>query len=137
MADDDRIYDALALPAEALENGGLEILRAGLIKDELFVTARRVFKDPAPWGEVLADIARRIAVVYSAEDTDLTAQEILTEIEQAFAADLGAPVIKDARPAGAKTGKNKPAKKSRARKAPAKRKAAKKTARKSAKRKKS
>jgi hypothetical protein len=134
---DDRTYDALALPAEAEQNGGLEILRAGLIKDELFVTARRVFRDPAPWGEVLADIARRIAVVYSSEDTELTAQEILTEIEQAFAAELGAPVIGDARPVRAKARKTKPAKKSKARKAPAKRKVAKKAARKSAKRRKS
>lgn len=99
--DDNRIYDALALPEEALNDGGVEILRAGLIKDELFVTARRVFKDPAPWGEVLADMARRIALLYSAEDTDLTEQEALAEIEQAFAADLGAPVIDDAAPAKA------------------------------------
>ena len=135
MADDDRIYDALALPAEALEDGGLEILRAGLIKDELFVTARRAFKDPAPWGEVLGDIARRIALLYSAEDTDLTEKEILAEIEQAFAADVGAPLIRG-RSSSPKARKTKAAK-SKARKAPAKRNTARKAARKSAKRRKS
>ncbi len=89
------VYQALALPNAALANGGVEILRAGMIDDELYVTARRAFRDPAKWGDVLADIARRIALLYSAEDTDLTEKEILAEIEAAFAADLGAPLIKD------------------------------------------
>jgi hypothetical protein len=84
-----RIYEALALPNEALEKGGLEILRAGLIDDELYVTARRVFKDPATWGEVLGEIARRIAMVHSLDQTDLTEQEIITEIVEAFASEMG------------------------------------------------
>ena len=95
MPETNQIYDALALPDEALDNGGMEILRVGIIDDELYVTARRAFKDPAKWGDVLADIARRIALLYSAEDTSLTEQEILVSIEEAFAADLGAPVIED------------------------------------------
>jgi hypothetical protein len=87
------IYQALALPDEALVNGGTEILRAGVIDGELYVTARRVFKDPAKWGDVLSDVAKRIALLYSAEDTDLTEAEILTEIAEAFAADLGAKKV--------------------------------------------
>ena len=116
------IYDALALPADALANGGLEILRVGVIDDELYVTARRAFEDPAMWGQVLADIARRIAVLHSAEDTSFTEKEILVSIEEAFAADLGAPVIKDKpraprkRPArAARHVRRKPAAKRRAR----------------------
>ena len=89
------IYDALALPADALDNGGVEILRVGIMQNELYVTARRAFEDPAMWGQVLADIARRIALLQSAEDTSLSEKEILVSIEEAFAADLGAPVIKD------------------------------------------
>src|SRR5690349_20371793 len=95
MDEDKRVYQALALPSEAIANGGVEILRAGLIDDELYVSARRAFKDPAIWGEILADIARQIALYYSAEDTDLTEKEVLAEIEEAFAADLGAPVVED------------------------------------------
>jgi len=141
--EDKRIYDALALPNEAISQGGVEILRAGLIDDELFVSARRVFKDPAQWGEVLGDIARRIALLYSAEDTDLTEEEILAEIEQAFAADLGAPVVRDR---AAKRGKARkrarPARKTKSKSHPAasrptKRRTAKTSARKPAKRKKS
>jgi hypothetical protein len=115
--DDPRIYDALALPPEALNNGGAEILRVGIISNELYVQARRAFKDPARWGEVLADIARELALFHSAEDTSLSEEEILTQIEQAFAADLGAPAVDDAAPA--KTKSAKPAAKAKT-KAPAK-----------------
>jgi Domain of unknown function (DUF5076) len=95
------VYDALALPDEALAHGGTEILRAGVIDGELYVTARRAFRDPAKWGDVLSDIAKRIALIYSAEDTDLTEAEILTEIAEAFAADLGAKKVA-AKPKAAK-----------------------------------
>jgi hypothetical protein len=104
------IYQALALPDEALANGGTEILRAGVIDGELYVTARRAFKDPAKWGDVLSDVAKRVALLYSAEDTDLTEAEILTEIAEAFAADLGAKKVA-ANPKSAKlTASRKPAK---------------------------
>ena len=90
---DPRIYDALALPNEAIANGGVEILRAGLIDEELYVTARRAFVDVAVWGEVLADIARRLALIHSAEG-EYTEAEALAAIESAFAADLGATAVK-------------------------------------------
>src|SRR5262249_59095860 len=68
MADQDNpIYEALVIPNEALDKGGVEILRAGLVADELYVTARRAFDDPAMWGQVLGDITRRIARIYAAE----------------------------------------------------------------------
>ena len=89
------VYDALALPNEALDQGGVEILRAGIIDDALYVNARRAFKDAGKWGEVLADIARRLALLHAAEDTDLSEKEVLADIEEAFAAELGAPVVKD------------------------------------------
>jgi hypothetical protein len=92
---DNAIYDALALPSEALANGGVEILRIGLIDDELYVTARHAFKDAAQWGDVLAEITRRLGLLYSVE-TDLTEAEAIAEIEEAYAAALGAPVIEDA-----------------------------------------
>lgn len=93
-------YDALAIPAEAAANGGTEILRAGLIDDELCVTARHAFKDPADWGEVLADITRRLALLYSME-TDLTEAEALAEIEEAYATEMGAREVPDQAPTAA------------------------------------
>ncbi len=108
LEEDKRIYDALALPNEALANGGVEILRAGIIEDELFVSARRAFKDHAQWGDVLAIIARRIATLQSAEDTEFTEAEILGDIEEAFLAALGAPVVAPSRKAkGRKAAKAK------------------------------
>ncbi len=95
---DKPIYQALALPNEAISNGGVEILRAGLIDGELYVNARHAFKDAAQWGEVLADITRRLALLYSAE-TDLTEKEAIAEIEEAYMADMGAAVVRDAKPA--------------------------------------
>jgi hypothetical protein len=87
--DDPRVYDALALPNDALANGGTEILRAGVIDDELFVTARHAFADPAQWGEVLAEIAQRLARIY-ASSGEYSEAEALAAIESAFAAELGA-----------------------------------------------
>ena len=51
------VYDELPLPNEALAQGGVEMLRAGVVEDELFITARRVFDDPRQWGGLLADVA--------------------------------------------------------------------------------
>ena len=53
--EDSRVYQALALPNEALEKGGLEILRVGLIEDELYISARPVLGQVSQWGEVLAE----------------------------------------------------------------------------------
>ena len=35
--DDPRVYQALALPEQALDHGGQEILRLGIVNDELYV----------------------------------------------------------------------------------------------------
>jgi Domain of unknown function (DUF5076) len=99
--DDPRIYAALAMPNAAIEEGGVEILRVGIIADELHVGARRAFKDPKQWGEVLAEIAQRIAKVYAAE-TKRSEQDVVEAIRDGFVAELGAP---------APTSRRRPAKK--------------------------
>ena len=126
--DDPRVYQALALPDDALDKGGIEILRAGVINDELYVSARNVLQDMAQWGEVLADITRRIAELVAAEG-EYSEQEAIAAIASAFAADLGAPAVPAAKPTrkagkGAKRAR-RPAKK------PAKRPAKSRAARKS------
>jgi hypothetical protein len=108
MAENDKpIYDTLAVPAEATANGGVEILRAGLVDDELYVTARHAFKDPADWGEVLADITRRLALLYSME-TDLSEAEALAEIEEAYAAEMGAREVPEQMPDAASSAERAP-----------------------------
>jgi hypothetical protein len=92
--DDPRIYQALALPEQALENGGVEILRLGLVDDELYVSTLPVFKSPAQWGEVLAEVANRLGTIYAAQESGLTKKDATVQIAEAFAAEMGARPVK-------------------------------------------
>src|SRR6476469_2632431 len=94
--DDPRIYQALALPEQALENGGLEILRLGIIDDELYVSALPAFKAPAQWGEVLAEVAVRLGAIYAAQNTGLHKKDVSVDIAEAFAAEMGARLFNTA-----------------------------------------
>ena len=55
--------------SKALEGGGVEILRLGIIDDELYVSALPAFSVPAQWGEVLAEVAERLGAIYAAQKT--------------------------------------------------------------------
>jgi Domain of unknown function (DUF5076) len=83
------VYDELPLPSEALAQGGVEMLRAGVVEDELFITARRVFDDPRQWGGLLADVAQRLAILYAAE-ADVEPREVATLIKRGFESSLTA-----------------------------------------------
>jgi Domain of unknown function (DUF5076) len=79
------IYDALPISNDALDKGGVELLRAAIVSEELFVAARSgVFVGPRPWGFVLADIARRLASLYAA-DGQFTEAQVTTAIADEFA----------------------------------------------------
>jgi hypothetical protein len=110
---DPRIYQALALPEQALKDGGLEIVRAGLVNDELYVSALPAFKAPARWGEVLAEIARRLGAIYAAQTPGLSTKDVTVQIAEAFAAEMGAKPVKApaAKPRGTKKIAKKPTKK--------------------------
>jgi hypothetical protein len=92
--DEPQIYQALALPSEALKGGGVEILRAGIVEDELYVSARPAFMAPALWGEVLADVARRLGAIYAGDSTGLSRKDVTIQIAEAFVADMGARPVK-------------------------------------------
>ena len=94
--DDPRVYQALALPEKALEDGGVEILRLGIIKDELYVSALPAFTAPSQWGEVLAEVAERIGAIYAAQNPGLDARDVTIDIAEAFVAELGAQPVKPA-----------------------------------------
>jgi len=84
LVSDHPIYDALPISNNALDKGGVELLRAAIVDEELFIVARLVaFRGPAPWGWVLADIARRLASHYAAQD-NLTEAEVTAAIVDAF-----------------------------------------------------
>src|SRR5436190_12601164 len=111
--DDPRVYQALALPEQALENGGLEILRLGIIKDELYVSALPAFKAPAQWGEVLAEVANRLGAIYAAQKTGLGKKDATVQIAEAFTAEMGARLIGGAKARSAKSSVKKAARKKR------------------------
>jgi hypothetical protein len=97
--DDPRAYQALALPEQALEGGGTEILRLGVIDGELYVAALPAFETPARWGEVLGEVARRLAAVYATQKTGLSKKDATVEIVEAFAAEMGAQPVTSAKTA--------------------------------------
>ena len=89
-----QIYQALALPEQALENGGVEILRLGIIDDELYVSTLPAFDTPAPWGEVLAEVTKRLGAIYAAQKTGLSKKDITVQIAEAYLAEMGASPVK-------------------------------------------
>src|SRR6267154_4459452 len=81
------IYDALPISNDVLDKGGMELLRAAVVDEELFIVARSdVFPGPGPWGLVLADIARRLASLYAA-DGQFTEAEVTAAITDTIAQD--------------------------------------------------
>jgi hypothetical protein len=92
--DDPRVYQALALPEKALEDGGVEILRLGIIKDELYVSALPAFTAPAQWGVVLAEVAERLGAIYAAQNTALDQKDVTVQIAEAFVSEMGAQPVK-------------------------------------------
>jgi len=96
---DNPIYHARALPDYALDRGGVEMLRAGIVDEELVPTARRAFDDPAHWGALLADVVRRLATIYAAE-TKRTEAAVSATIANAFRAALAAGAAERAMPQG-------------------------------------
>ena len=83
-------FEALQVPEAALQHGGVEILRCGVINQGLHVTMRPVFEDTQMWGRVLADIAFQLAGVY-AQHTKGQAAEIVANIRMAFDHEMNNP----------------------------------------------
>jgi hypothetical protein len=113
------IYDALPISNDALDKGGVELLRAAIVDEKLFVMARRdAFLHAGPWGFVLADIARRLASLYAAKG-NLTEAKVTAGILDTFEFSfrrLGASTARDPDPHRLEgRGGAKPAKSARSR----------------------
>jgi hypothetical protein len=76
-------YDTLPVADEALDKGGVELLRAGLAEQELYVTLRRGFEKPDRWGGVLADVTLHLAALYS-KDGELTKGSVIALVAQTY-----------------------------------------------------
>jgi len=90
-ADSDKpIFDALMIPPTALEQGGVEVLRAAIVDGGLHVSLRRAFEDPEAWGMLIADVARHVARIYATEDK-FREEETLERIRALFNAEMDSP----------------------------------------------
>lgn len=76
-------YNTLPVADEALDKGGVELLRAGLADQELYVTVRRAFEEPDRWGGVLADVTLHLAALYS-QDGGLTKDNVIARVAQIY-----------------------------------------------------
>jgi hypothetical protein len=94
-------YDALPVPDEAAAHGGVEVLRVAVSDDELFILARPALKDPAEWGEILGEVTRRLGLLYAMGDTGFDEHDVIVAIEEAYAAEMGAKSVGQARRAPA------------------------------------
>ena len=90
MSDEQRPFEALIAPPDALEKGGIEILRASVVEGAVSVALRRAFDDPFTWGVFFVDLARHAARVY-AKETDISEEQALDAIAAGFRAEYEDP----------------------------------------------
>jgi len=83
-------FDALMIPPTALEQGGVEVLRAAIVDGGLHVSLRRAFDDPEAWGMLIADVARHVARIYATEN-NIREEETLERIRALFNAEMDSP----------------------------------------------
>src|SRR6185503_13665881 len=83
----ERKFEALNVPPDVLEKGGIEILRASVVDGAVSVALRRAFDDPFTWGVLLVDLARHAARVYAME-TGTSEDDAMAEIRAGIEAEL-------------------------------------------------
>jgi hypothetical protein len=86
----ERKFEALNVPPDALEKGGVEILRASVVDGAVSIALRRAFEDPFTWGVLLVDLARHAAHVYAME-AGLSEEEAMAEIRAGIQTELDNP----------------------------------------------
>jgi hypothetical protein len=84
------VFDALHVPPAALEQGGVEVLRAVIVDGALHVSLRRAFDDPEAWGMLLADITRHVGRIYATEDK-FREEETIARVRALYDAEMDAP----------------------------------------------
>jgi hypothetical protein len=90
----ERKFEALNVPPDALEKGGVEILRASVVDGAVSIALRRAFDDPFTWGVLFVDLARHAARVYAME-IGVSEEEAMAEIRAGIEAELDDPTDPD------------------------------------------
>ncbi len=83
-------FEALMLPPDVLEKGGVEILRASVVDGAVSVALRRSFDDPFTWGVLFVDLARHAARIYAME-TGISEDQALQAIAEGFRTEFEDP----------------------------------------------
>jgi hypothetical protein len=84
------VFDALHVPPAALEQGGVEVLRAVIIDGALHVSLRRAFDDAEAWGMLIADVTRHIARIY-AKESPLSEDQVIERVRSIYDAEMDSP----------------------------------------------
>ena len=79
-------FESLDIPPDALEQGGVEVLRAAIVDGAVSFALRRSFEDPATWGRLLIDLARQAARIYALE-TEMSEEEAFERIRAGIEAE--------------------------------------------------
>jgi hypothetical protein len=83
-------FEELQIPPDALERGGVEILRASIVEGAVSVGLRRSFDDPFTWGILLVDLARHASRIYALE-TGMSEDAAMEAIRNGIEAELSQP----------------------------------------------
>ena len=78
-----KAYETLSIPPGGRQDGGVEVLRAGVCANNLTLSLRPALADPQQWGVLLATVARQVAVIY-AQDRGVTADAVCEGIRAKF-----------------------------------------------------
>jgi hypothetical protein len=84
------VFDALHVPPAALDQGGVEVLRAVIIDGALHVSLRRAFDDAEAWGMLIADVTRHIARIY-AKESALSEDQVIERVRSIYDAEMDSP----------------------------------------------
>jgi hypothetical protein len=82
------VFDALHVPPEAFDKGGVEVLRAVIVEGALHVSLRRAFDDPEAFGMMIADITRHVGRIYADKFPE---GETVERIRAIYDAEMDAP----------------------------------------------
>ena len=82
------VFDALHVPPEAFDKGGVEVLRAVIVEGALHVSIRRAFDDPEAFGMMMADITRHVGRIYADKFRE---EETVERIRSIYEAEMDAP----------------------------------------------
>ena len=87
------IKDALPVPAVASRDPrSLEVLRVWIAQgDQHVALSFGMWQNGAPWGVLLADLARHIAEAHAQQDEGVDAEDFLEQIRAGLEAELDAP----------------------------------------------